>query len=772
MFRPRAHRPESGGRRAAWRPALLLLAWAAAVQPAAAQLKAPDVGKVAGRVAWAKRIQQGFNLRLWMDSQLLMGNQATVSPTAIGLDYPAGSNVEHLFGGGPVIGGLVNGARRVSAAYWEGVQEFGPDARDSARDRMWVVSAGDTLLNPGMRGFYKRMMSIRGVDDDGDGKVDEDDLDGTDNDGDWNPVTDDIGADGIPDSLESGCGGAYNPSTNPDPAYDNYEPSKLDICHPDGNGNYVRKGNRDIYTEKNRISDHGEPHVDEDYGAISDQDIYTSATDTFTIPPVSSILPLNVKVIEKTYAFRAPDFDAILPVEFFFVNIGTVPIENVYLGWTGDLDVGPTSAGDYATNNYSGYLPDVHTAYVHDAVHRGATPLGVTVLGSSRRLDSVNFTYRWWEGGQTVQLDSPMYSWMSCQAFAPVCIEPDQPPTSPADMRMMIAFGPVGDLLPGDTVKMALALVSGTGIESGPSAMHENARTAIRYYANGFRQPVRPVSPCLEIIPGDKSVAIRWGRTVPCANGQPGVDPLSIWDDSNHIAESYPPDHWRRVNPPAGHVHGGRIFEGFRLYRSDDPDGALNTFTLLKQYDLDDEFPYNTGFDSLFVDTNLIRGHRYYYAVTSFGIPDRTISVRSEGGVTRYDTLYSPEPESPISTNSTSVDLTFAASQQLGAVLAVPNPYRVDQDYTFENGGWEGRGAKWTEENRQIKFIHLPPVCTIRVFTLAGDVVTTIRHDDPVRGEESWDILSENYRALASGVYIFTVESDFGTQIGKFVLIR
>ena len=71
-----------------------------------------------------------------------------------------------------------------------------------------------------------------------------------------------------------------------------------------------------------------------------------------------------------------------------------------------------------------------------------------------------------------------------------------------------------------------------------------------------------------------------------------------------------------------------------------------------------------------------------------------------------------------------------------------------------------------------MKFIHLPPRCTIRVFTLAGDIVATLEHDDPVRGELSWNLLSESNRAIASGVYVFTVESDFGKQIGKFVVIR
>jgi hypothetical protein len=119
-----------------------------------------------------------------------------------------------------------------------------------------------------------------------------------------------------------------------------------------------------------------------------------------------------------------------------------------------------------------------------------------------------------------------------------------------------------------------------------------------------------------------------------------------------------------------------------------------------------------------------------------------------------------------------SLDLAFSSSQKLGEVLVVPNPYRVDRDYTLESGGWEGRARDWTESSRVLKFIHLPQRCTIRVFTLAGDHVTTIEHDDPYRGEEEWNILSESNRALASGVYLFTVESDLGRQVGKFVLIR
>src|SRR5262249_35032029 len=171
-----------------------------------------------------------------------------------------------------------------------------------------------------------------------------------------------------------------------------------------------------------------------------------------------------------------------------------------------------------------------------------------------------------------------------------------------------------------------------------------------------------------------------------------------------------------------------RIFEGFRLYRSEDPivetTPNAKAFTLLKQYDLPgDRFGYNVGVESTFVDTNLTRGKRYWYAVTSFGLPDITVIEHTGPSGTTYDTIYTENTESPIAENAVGITLPFSTSHQLGEVLVVPNPYRVDQDYTYESGGWEGRAVNWTENNRIIKFIHLPAKCTIRIFTTTGDAV-------------------------------------------------
>ncbi|HTK81190.1 MAG TPA: hypothetical protein VL633_02770 [Bacteroidota bacterium] len=729
--------------------------------------------KAAVPTAWTKSIRQGFGMSVIMSNEAILGNQAISDVNAIGWDYPAGSRTEHLFGGGPCIGGIWNGQRRVSAAYWEGTQEFKPEITDSARDRLWIAVASDTLYDPNRPGYYKRGMSVRGVDDDNDGKIDEDELDGLDNDGDWNALTDDIGADGLPDSLEVGCRGAYDPVTNPDPAFDNYFPLGQDLCHQNPDGSTPRKNDKDKYTEKNGLPDHGEPHVDEDYGAVSDHDVYFATTDTFKVPAIGSLLPLGVKIWARSYAWQGKTFEAILPIDYYFINVGKYTIHDVYLGWTADPDVGPVSDGTYATSNYSGYIPELHTAYVHNPVARGATPMGIAFLGSSRPLDSLQFTYQWYPAGSPITGDSLEYGWMDCSAFGGNCILPNQSPATLQDMRVFMFCGPFADLAPGDTVRLSTALVSGNGIDAGVNPLTDNVKTAIKAYTAGYRQPAQPISPCLEATPGYKKVTLRWGRNAICQNGRPSADPMGVWDDSNKVAESFPPDHWRRINPPSGHTRGGRTFEGYRLYRSEDPSGATNSFTLLKQFDLDDEFSFNTGLDTTYVDSNLVRGKRYWYSVTSFGIRDRAIitSIPSPGVVV-YDTLYTGETESPFESNYQAVDLSFSVASRPDEVLVVPNPYRSDVDYTLESGGWEGRSRDWTENNRKLKFIHLPKKCTIRIFTLAGDIVSTIEHDDPVKGEVEWDLLSDGHRALASGVYIFSVESDLGKQIGKFVLIR
>jgi hypothetical protein len=734
----------------------------------------------------------------------------------IGLEYPVGNStcLEHLYGAGPMIGGLVldpttgQYARRVSEGYngADSRTEFYPEITDTARYKIWRSVKGDPNIdynfNPPR--LLARSVNKKNCDDDGDGKFDEDELDGLDNDGDWNPATDDVGADGLPDSLEVSCDGRpYDPVTNPDPAEDNYEPQKFDPCHLDANGLPRRKNNKDLYTEKNSIPDHGEPHVDEDFGALSDNDLYIGVTDTAhrSSVTIQGHVPMGIKIFQKSYAWRGDFTDGILPFDYYFINIGKNVIKDVYVGFFADIDLGPTNVSSFQAHDYACYIPELRTAYMHNAQDRGSTPLGITVLGASLPLDQLKYIFQWQPFNEMGVDDDILYGWMNGERFGGQLVKTCQPPETPGDESLFYSFGPFNGndgsgFKPGDTLRISIAFVSGVAVDKGPNNMRSNAERAIRLFGGGFEDPIHIPSPKLTHEEGYKKVTLRW---YPSQAQLGGPGPSETWDDSNKIAQSFPDTSWRRINPPCAeggesscftahqcqivngrpYLPGGRVFEGFRLYRSEDPGfGVPNakSFTLVKQYDMiDDEFGYNTGIDSVFVDTNLTRGKVYWYSVTSFGLPQRTIipvAHDSATGGTTYDTLDVEGIESTIGENATRIELPFSVSEHSDQVLVVPNPYRVDQDYSFESGGWEGREANWTENNRLVKFIHLPKKCTIRIMTMMGEIVATLEHDDPVRGELEWDLLSEANRALASGVYLYVVESDLGKQIGKFVLIR
>lgn len=760
-------------------------------------------------VNFASRALQGFNMRVWISNQMTMGLRAWDAQTGsqipvppyFGMEYPAGSGVEHIYGAGPRIGGKVDGVIHVDEGYngSDARSEFYPEYKSLLREKIWRTSIRDTMGVP----------NKRNCDDDGDGKIDEDDLDGTDNDGDWNQATDDVGSDGLADPYEASCDGIpYDPVTNNDPAGDNYDPGVRDKCHPNPDGSFPYKNNRDRWTEKNGLPDHGEPNVDEDYGAVSENDLYCSAIDTFARPIWPGHVPMGIKVIQKSYAWDGKFFEGVLPFDYYFINQGRKTVTDVYVGFFADMDLGPINVSGYYQNNYSAYMESLRTAYIHNAIDRGSTPVGITVLAAPRPLDELEFIYQWSDFTTRPDpgtVDSAIYTWMNGSAFPGMPIAPNQLPTVPSDTRFFFSFGKFDEFKPGDTLKISVALVSGYGVEEGPNNLKENAQKAIKLYNRGYIAPTIPASPKLEYEVGFKRVELRW---YPHQSAQgSAVAPFEIWDDSNKLAGSYPDDHWRRVNPPCdppgvcgghtcdenGKLPGGRIFSGFRLYRSEDvgDEPLATSFVLLKEYSLPDDATLEdlNKLDSVFIDSNLVRGKRYWYAVTSFGLPDITVlQIPQPDGSLRYDTLYSENSESNIRENRIRIDVPFSPSEKLGEVMVVPNPYRVDEEYTYESGGWEGLARFWDENKRLVKFIHLPVgEWTLRIFTLAGDLITTIRNTADAgymqgnryigeyredRGEITWDLLSESNRALASGVYIFAVNSKYGDQYGKFVLIR
>jgi hypothetical protein len=157
-------------------------------------------------------------------------------------------------------------------------------------------------------------------------------------------------------------------------------------------------------------------------------------------------------------------------------------------------------------------------------------------------------------------------------------------------------------------------------------------------------------------------------------------------------------------------------------------------------------------------DAQALNGFDYHYVVTTIlrGYPDGNRN------------LPATEFESPFFASfDQRVVPHVAASERSGGAWVVPNPYR-------ERAPWERQAVPGDAFTRHVDFMGLPKSrCRIRIYTLAGDLVQTLDHDaSNGDGQAPWDLISRNGQDVESGVYLFTIESSMGHQVGKFVVLR
>lgn len=104
----------------------------------------------------------------------------------------------------------------------------------------------------------------------------------------------------------------------------------------------------------------------------------------------------------------------------------------------------------------------------------------------------------------------------------------------------------------------------------------------------------------------------------------------------------------------------------------------------------------------------------------------------------------------------------------LDNVRVVPDPYLIRNE-------WEGG-----YEFQRLSFTNLPDQCTIRIFTVSGELVKTLEHnntsgnsvENDQGGAAYWDLITNSERQIASGVYIYHIESSVGEKVGRFAVIR
>jgi hypothetical protein len=216
-------------------------------------------------------------------------------------------------------------------------------------------------------------------------------------------------------------------------------------------------------------------------------------------------------------------------------------------------------------------------------------------------------------------------------------------------------------------------------------------------------------------------------------------------------------------------------FGGYMVWRSPTPN--IEDRKLLRVYSYADSTWTFLGAERVFSDPDSIIGRRnprrpgitdpetailiagpqngmpYYYSVTRFDLryleggvfqvyPDSTEAV--------WKGFYRDLPGGP----PTAIVAEAPARSRpplLDQVIVVPNPYEIGKV------PWEQLGEP------HVEFRHLPEVATIRIYTLAGDLVRTIDHGRG-RYQESSDAAAWNLRNSAgaqvtSGVYIYQVET-------------
>ncbi len=109
------------------------------------------------------------------------------------------------------------------------------------------------------------------------------------------------------------------------------------------------------------------------------------------------------------------------------------------------------------------------------------------------------------------------------------------------------------------------------------------------------------------------------------------------------------------------------------------------------------------------------------------------------------------------------------AKSRLDEIIIVPNPYVVVNDIEPTNKlPGQNRGE------RRIYFENLPPECTIRIFTLAGELVQTIHHFSSLdNGREFWNLLNRDGFSVAYGIYFAHIEAPgIGEKLLKFAIIK
>ena len=470
------------------------------------------------------------------------------------------------------------------------------------------------------------------------------------------------------------------------------------------------------------------------YKAVSDQDFVCRYNDYNILNPFGGHReqhnPLYIEIIQTVYTWGTfPLYDVVL--YSYYITPTKFDIEGMMIGFQNMTVVGKADQNPRADDRQL-FFPEYHMIVCEDGPN-GMDGTAVSNIGFQMFAPDIipaeDIVWTWfWNNDIWFQPSSDIENY---ESFYKTGMIMNNQETYDGGISYLSMYFP-GFVNVGDTLKFQMALVFS---KDGTEGILHNADILSALKLKDFKVPAAPPAPPLQVEEMNKSVRLIWTPTA-------AINP-EIYQDPSRLDTVAQP------------------FEGYRVYKS--TLSRSGPWTLLAEYDVPgNEYGQNTGLFHDYTDIGLLNNVEYHYAVTSYSKPDTVIPWQSM--------------ESSIYLSSITVVPGTATPSTVGQVAAVPNPYRADVNYRDYNPPWEKppSGRNWMPQDRRIQFINLPEKCTIKIYTVAGDFVAEIFHDNPARGYEDWNLTSYVDQAIASGIYMFSVEDDItgDVQIGKFVVIK
>lgn len=356
-------------------------------------------------------------------------------------------------------------------------------------------------------------------------------------------------------------------------------------------------------------------------------------------------------------------------------------------------------------------------------------------------------------------------------------------------------YGPY-DLAPGDSLRFVVAEIAGV--------MDFDAVNTGAQYRNENPEGIFPDSTlaALERNADLARKAVKWGfgatvdgmpiaadapepppaPDVDAVNASKGTDEAAIAVTWGTIAEE------TTIQDGSGGVFydGLADLDGYRVYRSRDfqyvsenEDPVLrgadwNLLVDIPKSEFSQYFDQDLGRYS-YVDEDVDFGFRYSYYVSAYNSDPGPWTSVNGTVVNDLPELASADiewyaPGDPNRLNRTPPTSAAAGPVTSLDIYVVPNPY-VYNDTQRSFG---------IDDPFRIEFRNLPEKATIRIYTIAGDLVRTIEHGPDERGNLSgsavWNQKTDSGLLVAPGLYIYHIESKgedvSGAVTGKLMIVR